>query len=187
MEPNHSPNLPSWLIPAGIVAVFGCLAAVYFLFPSSPQPPPALVISDCRTIAPGMRRIGTESSTQFDVTSDTVFAIHAGLSDMPGNGYDATVKYGGASMAISSEDYVFSNLKSNFPHSSENLIERVVRDRKGRLIGEDRWGYLETGERWRFVRFSWGEAMGYRPARREVASFFDKIIDSACFLPGSPR
>jgi len=50
-----------------------------------------------------------------------------------------------------------------------------------RNIGEDWIGRSNAGEDWRFVRV-WWEGISYKTSDRAAATFFDKVIDRACYI-----
>lgn len=178
-------KLPRWLIPAVLGAVIVSSVPIYLFLMRAPQPPPALVPSACRGIAPGMRRIDSDFGTQFDV-SERDFTVHSGIRDIPpGTLFVVTLKDRTTKMVIWHDDSIFNELKSAFPVFSEHVEERDVRTPKGRRVGTDRWGYLDSGERWRYVRFAWRDAVGYWPTDLKKASFLDQVISSACFLSAS--
>ena len=64
---------------------------------------------------------------------------------------------------------------------SDHVEQRGIFDDKGRLIGEDHWGYLKRGERWRKVRIS-GWVAKYGFVNEKEAELFDRVISSACLL-----
>ncbi len=87
-------------------------------------------------------------------------------------------------MVIWRDDEIFRELKSAFPVFSERIEDRDIVNTRGQIVGKDRWGYLKDGERWRYVTFSLGDALGYHPSTPEQARLFDEIISSACVSPG---
>jgi len=89
-----------------------------------------------------------------------------------------------ANMVIWRDDEIFRELKSAFPVFSERIEDRDIVNTRGQIVGKDRWGYLKDGERWRYVTFSLGDALGYHPRTPEQARLFDEIISSACVSPG---
>jgi hypothetical protein len=103
----------------------------------------------------------------------------------PGMLHTLTLKDSMANMVIWRDDDIFSEFKSAFPAFSEKVEERAIRTPKGVLVGKDHWGYLKGGERWRYVTFSRGDAVGYRPTSPKEANRLDKVISSACLLPAS--
>ena len=65
-----------------------------------------------------------------------------------------------------------------------HLEKRTVVDQAERPIGEDYWGYLNSGEHWRRVWFFKGGILAkYGFVRKEDAEMFDRVIESACILP----
>jgi hypothetical protein len=130
-----------------------------------------------------MRRIHCDFGTQFDVPEKD-FAVRSGMRDMPpGVAYVASFKDAGRNLLIWRADGAFDQLKSAFPVFSEHVEGRDVRIPSGQRIGKDSWGYLKSGGRCRYVRFSSGDAVGYRPVQPREASMLDKVISSACRLP----
>jgi hypothetical protein len=183
MEQTLSRKIARWLIPAlGVAALLACVS-VYFFLMRTPHPPPALVLAACRDLPPGTHRINADFGTQFDVREKD-FTIRSGMRDLPpGILHSVRLKDGTASMVIWHDDDIFNELKSAFPVFSEHVKERHVNTPQGSSVGKDRWGYLSSGERWRYVTFSSGDAVGYRPIRPEEASLLDQVISSACLLP----
>ena len=117
---------------------------------------------------------------QFDVLEKD-FEVKSELRDMPpGRLHILTVKDSTANIVIWRDDNIFSELKSAFPAFSKQVQEREIRTPKGVLVGKDRWGYLKGGERWRYITFSRGDAVGYRPTSPKEATRLDKVISSAC-------
>jgi hypothetical protein len=147
--------------------------------------PPALVLFACRNLAPGMRRVDSYGfGVQFDV-SEKDFTFRSWMGDMPpGRTYVVTLKDRKANMQISAIPTTLEEeLTSAFPVFSEHVGESDVLAPTGRVVGKDRWGYLKSGERWRFVRFFWGARVGYRLTRTKEATLLDQVISSACVLP----
>jgi hypothetical protein len=149
--------MPVWLISMLVGAATISTIAAYLALrrqPLSPAAPPALVISVCRDPAPRMHRVR---------------------------------------MVISDQIYFEQDLQSVWPVFSEHFEERDVRDAYGRVAGSDRWGYwkngedkwgnLTSGKRWRLIKFAGGEEVGYLPTSPQEALLFDQIINSACLLP----
>jgi hypothetical protein len=174
---------PKWAIPAVLGVVLVSSVAIYLLSLRSsrvPSVPPAIVVSACPDLAPGLRRITSDFGTRFDVL-DKAFTVHAGARDMPpGMLYVVKLKDADANVVVWHDDNVFRDLKTAFPVFSEHVEERNIRTTKERLVGTDRWGYLKSGERWRYVRFSSGDAAGYGPTLPKEASMLDQVVGSAC-------
>jgi len=114
-----------------------------------------------------------------------VYAVSAARGDMPPElFYEVKLPGSNARMVMAwRDDSIFRNLTLAYPMFSEQVEERNIRDAKGRNWGTDRWGYLRSGERWRYVKFSTGDAAGYEPTTGKLAELLDQVIDSACFAP----
>lgn len=117
---------------------------------------------------------------QFDVT-EKEFTIDSGVRDMPaGTLYVVKLRSSDANLLIWHDDEIFRNLKSAWPVFSKHFEERKIRSRSGQIFGTDRWGYLNSGMRWRYVVFSTGDATGYEPSSPREASLLDQVVSSAC-------
>ena len=86
-----------------------------------------------------------------------------------------------AKLVVSRDDGDFRDLEVAYPTFSQHVGERTMRDVEGRSFGTDRWGYLQSGERWRYVKFSTGDSVGYEPLPPRQADLLDQIVSSACF------
>jgi hypothetical protein len=147
---------------------------------NAPQPVPVTLCSDP---TPDKQRIKADFGIHFDAPEKT-FTVHAGTRDMPpGTLYVVKLRDGDAHIVIWRDDDVFGDLKNAYPIFSKHTNERTVRDTTGRSFGTDRWGYLQTGERWRYVKFSTGDAVGYEPRPPKEANMLDQVVNSACFSP----
>jgi hypothetical protein len=143
--------------------------------------PPIIAISLCPDVPSGMHRISSDFGIQFDAP-EKAFTVHAALQDMPpGTVYVVKLRDSKTNMVISGDDVTFRNLETAYPVFSEHVEERNIRGATGRSFGTDRWGYLQSGERWRHVRFSTGDAVGYEPMSPKQAILFDQVVESACF------
>jgi hypothetical protein len=158
--------------------------AIYLLFsryPHVPNPPPAIAISVCPNLTFGVHRIASDFGVRFDAP-ERVFTVHAGPRDMPaGTLYVVKLTDADANIVVWRDDDIFRDLKTAYPVFSEHVEERNIRDARGRIFGRDRWGYLQSGERWRYVRFSTGDAVGYEPTPLKQANLLDQVVNSACF------
>jgi hypothetical protein len=160
--------------------VLSAAVVVYVFRLRAPRRPRSLVMSICQAVAPGMRRFKGDFGTQFDVP-EVKFSVKDWARDMPpGTLYAVTLKETVESMVVWHDDDVFNELKNAFPVFSRHVGEDDVRTRDGRIIGRDRWGNLSDGERWRYVTFFDGDAVGYRPMSPDEARLFDQVINSAC-------
>lgn len=168
-----------WSVIVSVVLVSTVLA-VYLLHAHVRSQPPAVVLTQCQAVPRGTRRISADFGTQFDVP-ESKFKIQRGLRDMPpGVMYTVTPNNGATTLTIWRGDDSFRELKVTFPVFSEVVEQSEVHNSGGALVGRDRWGYLEDGERWRYVTFLTGDAVGYPPASSREVGLLDKIISSAC-------
>lgn len=171
-----------------VVAISVAVVCVYFFSRRFPHAPRAIVVYPCRDLTPGMRRVGSNSSDEPIKISVNVpeegLKVHSISQDMPPQDvYVIEAKNGDKDlMEISDGPLTFSGeLTSTWPVFSANAEERDVTTASGQVVGKDRWGYLRSGERWRYVRFSLGTEIGYRPESESKAQLWDGITNSACF------
>jgi hypothetical protein len=128
-----------------------------------------------------MHRIPSDFGIRFDAP-EKLFMVHAALRDMPpGMMYVVKLRDGDAHISVSRDDDVFRDLKNAYPILSKHIEERPIHDEIGRRFGTDRWGYLQNGERWRYVKFSTGDAVGYEPTPAKQANLLDEVVNSACY------
>ena len=145
------------------------------------NPPQVVAVSVCPDLTPGTRRIPSDFGIRFDAP-EKVFMVQAAVRDMPpGTMYVVKLRDGDAHIVVWRDDSVFRDLKNAYPIFSKHIEERTIRDATGRSFGTDQWGYLQTGERWRYVKFSTGDAVGYKPRPPKEANLLDQLINSACF------
>lgn len=165
-----------------VIAALCAILIVTFQYSHKKNPPQAITISACRDVASGTRRIKSDFGIRFDVP-EKAFTVHAGLRDMPGGTlYVITLRGTDAKMVVWRDDEVFRDLKIAYPAFSKHVETRRLRDEQGHSFGIDKWGYLQNGERWRFVKFSTGDAVGYDPEPLKQADLLDQVLDSACVL-----
>jgi hypothetical protein len=145
----------------------------------APQP---VSVTVCSSPTADEQRIKADFGIHFDVP-EKVFTVDAGIRDMPpGTLFVVKLREGEARMVIwHHDDGVFRDLENAYPMFSKHSEKRIIRDTAGRSFGTDRWGYLHTGERWRYVTFSTGDAVGYKPSSPRAANVLDQVINSACF------
>jgi len=184
---TSSQQQPKWLAPVVMVVLASSFVIyMYFSRSSHVKPPLAIVISACSNITSGVHRITFDFGIRFDAP-EKMFIVHAGLRDMPpGALYVVKLSDSDANIAVSRDDDIFRDLKTAYPVFSEHVEERNIRDATGRISGTDRWGYLQSGERWRYVRFSSGDAAGYKPTPPKQAKLLDQVVNSACFSRDEP-
>jgi hypothetical protein len=103
MRQNSSWGFPVWLLSLIVGAVMVFPIAAYLSLRRPPPlpapalpPPSAVVVSECRAVALGMRRVeGRGLNIMFDVP-EAAFALHVGGPDMPPrNVYCVTAKNAG--------------------------------------------------------------------------------------------
>jgi len=149
-----------------------------------------------------MRRIGNQYGFQFDVPVK-YFTTHEGASDAPPlvHGFSFGLENGRSYLNISWGSLSMTESLRPVPPGLTDFApgeKRKIFDDKGNLIGEDSWGYLDNGERWRRVRLigwvvaSYGsvnekDVASYGSVHEKDAELFDRVISSACLLsaPGS--
>ena len=165
------------------------IASLRFIVPSKPVAPFVPVVSVCKTLKPGIRRIGNEYGIQFDVaTSD--LSIHEGVEDAPPftHGFGLTPKNSTSVLEISYGDNQSLESFGTDPvlTFSEHFEKRSISDEKGQLLGEDYWGYLDRSKRWRRVHLKgWVDAR-YGFVSEKEAKLFDTAINSVCLSPVGP-
>jgi hypothetical protein len=159
------------LISAGVVCSFHV------------QPLPTLVVvSTCANVRSGLSRVTGDFGTQFDVPDR--LRIQTEIRDMPpGKLHVITLEQRDGRMVLWRDDDIFHELKDAFPALSKRVVVRDVSAPDGRVVGKDHWGYLKRREYWRYVTFSSGDAVGYRPVPASEARLFDQVISSACVVP----
>lgn len=168
-----------------LVAVL-VLVGVYVLLPfryHSPSPP-VPVLRACQDAAPGMERIGNNNGVQFDVSAKD-FTIGEGWSDAAPltHGFDLCPKNGKSLMSIELGKPLDNMAVDPIRVFSVRVESRSVFNDKGQVIGEDSWGYLSSGERWRNIHFRGRVAVKYGLVSESDARLFDRVINSACILP----
>ena len=200
MIPRASSSLAfrkPWLITTTTLLIVICVY-IWLQINKKPVAPPVPVVYSCKKVVPGMRRIGEQYGVQFDVPIDA-FTFHEGDSDTPPvvHGVDVTLKNKKCLLAISWGSASDTELMK--PKVDPALIysgpaeKRKVFDSKGDLIGEDSWGYLDNGGRWRRVRFvgevlatygsrNGGDVPRFGIVKQNEASFFDQVINSVCIM-----
>jgi hypothetical protein len=159
----------------------------FVLAARTPQAPRAFTISPCREVPPNIHRIAARlpfpDAIEFDVPY-TDFGVQSGIQDMPpGEAHLVALRGRNERLEISNFGLSFEKELAGFSAHSVHVYQRIIRTSHGRKIGEDHWGYLKTGERWRYLRFTRGEEDGYRPMLPKYADLLDKVMNSACLTP----
>jgi hypothetical protein len=178
---SERPPRSRFLLAVGSVVL---LVACFYLVVRKPAAPPALVVSDCKKSGPGMRSIGDLNGFQFDVTEKD-FSISEGTQDAPpfAHGFVLRPRNSAAVFNIG-EEFPIESIDT-YPARvfSKDFEKRGIFDSAGHRIGEDYWGYLDTGERWRQIRLFKGSVVAkYGLVDKKEAEMFDGIASSVCFL-----
>ena len=187
-------------LPLKAMAVF-LLVFVLFLMPTLPvqraeqspthaprkKPPEAMVLPICGEPGGQLRRIGWgKFGPQFDVPSSE-FEVLGGEPDVDYVRYLIKPKSADEYMELWFGPYAFN------PEPDKELLENSItkQSRKivtadGKQVGQDSSGKLRTGEAWRHVFLTIGgmEGAEYK-ASTENGLLFDRIIDSACYVPSA--
>lgn len=143
------------------------------------------VVSSCKTLQPGMRRMGDRRGFQFDAVAADFQTIE-GTQDAPpsAHGFDLMPANSTARLVIS----FGSDLGQGPSDADPNLVfseyseKHRILDDEGQLIGEDYWGYLGRGKIWRRVHLHGFVYANYSDAGEQEAERFDRVINSACLL-----
>jgi len=169
-----------------LLLVIAVLVGIYFLLPPRKRsllPPPVPVVHECQDLALGMKRIGNRYGIQFDVPTEN-FNVREGWGDMPPtHGFDVSQKGGRAFLEISLERLTDNMAIDPIRVFSVSVEKRPILDDKGQTIGQDDWGHLDSGERWRKLEFRGRVGVKYGLVNESEARTFDGIINSACILP----
>jgi hypothetical protein len=164
-----------------LLAILVCAIGFYFFSITDRHAPAAISVLPCRNANPGVRRVRSDFGTTFDIPEND-FNVRTATQDMPpGRFYVVTLKNSSADMLIAHKDGIWPDLKNAFPIFSRRVESRKVQTVGKHSIGTDHWGYLNSGERWRYVEFSSGDAVGYRPVPLNEADLFDRVVNSPCF------
>jgi hypothetical protein len=116
---------------------------------------------------------------------DKDFTIESGMPDMITGPYHIITHKGqSGKMEIAYVDLSFSRELESLPTFSKFVEQRDIRTAQGGVVGKDHWGYLNGKERWRYVKFVWGDVAGYRPTPASEAASWDDVISSACLATG---
>jgi hypothetical protein len=148
----------------------------------------AMVVPICSELGPHLRRIGGKLGLQFDVPKREVKVL-GGKPDVDYVRYVIKPKTGQGYLELWFGPYAFN------PNPEEELLIKSVSSQKrgvvstsGEHMGTDSSGKLQTGEVWRHTFFGISGMDGARfRAGQENAPLFNRIIDSACYVPDSQR
>lgn len=174
-----------WVL-IGIVVALICAGLFILVRSKNPQAPPVPVISDCKPLATGMRRVGSGPGIQFDVLTSG-FRISEGATDAAPfiHGFDVKEKTGLSALQIDfgpAGALVDVDPAATF---STHVERRTIFDNHRKPVGQDTWGYLSSGERWRRVHLKGFAHLKYGLVQANEAERFDQVISSACLVSGS--
>jgi hypothetical protein len=178
------------------------LSAYFLLHEGKKVAAPAVpAISSCKKVGPGMRRIEVGPvKFHFDVPVEP-FTVKCGVPDAPVGPYGGCTVQPINSVSLLNISWdPEASMEGIQPHLDPPLVyfgpvvSRKVLDDDGNTVGEDSWGYWGNGEVWRRVRLRGsvvarygsikpGDVANYGSVNQTEAELFDKIINSACFLP----
>ena len=164
-----------------VVVLLGVLVCAIGFYFADRHTPAAISVLPCRNPDSDVRRVRSDFGATFDIPEKD-FNIRTATQDMPpGRFYVITLKNSSVNLLIAHNDGIWPDLKNAFPIFSRRVEARKIQTVDKHAIGTDHWGYLNSGQRWRYVEFSSGDAVGYRPVPLNEADLFDRVISSACF------
>jgi hypothetical protein len=182
---NWFGNLGRSCVVAGVLLFGVACSTIHPLSTSHGDqgPPQGIRVSVCSDNDVNVRRITSDGGVQFEVPENTFIASKVSRDMPPGTMNVVKLKNDDASFIVWHDDDFFRDLKTAYPVFSSKTGQRDVVTAGNGKFGTDRWGYLETGERWRYVVFSSGDAAGYKPTVVEHAAALDQVLASACISP----
>ena len=170
---------------AAMLVIIVIIVGLYVAISTRATPPTVLSVSSCSTIKPGVTRIGDNAGLQFDVPS-SLYTISEGTQDMPPfiHGYRIMPFNSSHVLEISVGHRPLDSISIDSARIfSSHYEKRSILDHSGSIIGEDSWGYLSSGERWRRVLiYRGGYVVAYDNVAKKKANQFDDIINSACVM-----
>jgi hypothetical protein len=160
----------------------------YWMFSRKhPQAPSTPLLSACRKLMPGRRRIGNPYGIQFDVAANEV-TINEGIQDVAPfvHGFRLLPIHSNSVLSISfgAPEWPGSESTESDRASviSEGIEKRDILDSRRQVVGEDQWGHLHSGERWRRIRLRGSVYAHYGFASESDSAVFDRIMSSACLV-----
>ena len=191
-EPFAARQPRLWLIILIVTIAFLTVCLGYFRFFTnankkslSVASPSIPMVSVCKDLPPGMRRIGAKPGDrymlQFDVP-ETEVLIREDVSDAPPIVYGFGIKPKGSEsrLRISYGSQRQDIAADRARESSSQVVNRIIVDDKGHSVGEDDWGYQNSENRWRRARFQGWVTADYGLVNEQEAKLFDRVISSAC-------
>ena len=157
-------------------------------------PESSLLLSPCSTPQPGFERVGEgEYGLQFDVPQRDA-RVFRGKEDVDYVVDIVKAKHGDDRVEFWFGPYAMSPTPddSQFVESetfaTRNVVmpPNLVEGSNGGVIGGDNWGRLPNGKMWRHAAIGL-EGARYEDVSPENAAVFDRIINSACWIPDRRR
>lgn len=170
-----------------IVVVLGMLLCfgVYLCFVAVKRPhaPPIIVVSVCSSSSTDKQRIQIGDNFAF-LAASNVFVCKGQMDDTPPftQHFCFKAKNRKSVLTISApyeESFGGAPIDPMIVFSEYSERRHVV-DSRGRVIGEDYWGYLDSEKRWRKIHLE-GVSANYGPVPKSDAQDYDRILSSACF------
>lgn len=179
-----------WIIGASALTLVIGTAYVVSRIADTPAAPPIPGVTVCSTPPVGMTRIGEEPGYQFDILKrDFSVKEDSGvpdtLEDYPRRAFAIRHMRGTSVLSISfGERHMKAMATDPVRVISSHVEQRRLVDARGNQVGEDSWGFLNTGERWRQLRLFKGAVVAkYGFVDKKQAALFDRIINSVCLTP----
>lgn len=147
-------------------------------------------IASCGKLRRGFERVGWGNyGLQYDVPRHAV-RLHRGGVDVDylldiveaKHGHDQVeFWFGPYAMTLLPEDEEYLD-SASFEIRRVILSRGLVRGSEGGMIGAETWGQMPDGQRWRWMAAG-SEGARYLNVSPENAALFDRIINSACWIP----
>jgi hypothetical protein len=149
---------PSTSYVAVLLIVLVGAIGFYFFSVADKHAPAAISVLPCRNPSSDVRRVRSDFGATFDIPEKD-FNIRTATQDMPpGRFYVVTLKNSSGNLLIGHNDGIRPDLKNAFRAFSRRIEARKIQNRGKLSVGTDHWGYLNNGDRWRYVEFSSGDA-----------------------------
>jgi hypothetical protein len=166
---------PRLRLTVAMAAGLLCVAYFYFVITKKPLAPKAPVVSSCKKLEPGMKRVGGQYGIQFDIPEEN-FRIDEWAEDAPPGAETFGLRpknvtsylfidFGPAMIQSNPKTrigvpvpqaLIDSSSSGGSTSISGHVEKRKILNDQGNPVGEDSWGYWNRGERWRRVYFREG-------------------------------
>lgn len=174
-------GVKTWVLIGILVPSICAISLLVFVRSNKPRAPLAQVISDCKPLVAGSKRLGDGPGIQFEVSTDE-FTIREGTTDAAPfiHSFDLKQKTGSSKMQIDYGPAAALAAVDPAVVFSSDVQKRTIFNSSGKPVGQDTWGYLSSGERWRRVHFKGFVHVKYDFVQAKEAERFDRVINSAC-------